>query len=407
MEQWVNSQDRFGWLSRGFHWLMAFIILVLLGVGFWMVQMPFGPEKFEIYAVHKSFGMMILGLGVMRLLWWITTPVPAHLPSHALWERFLSKTIHSVFYLSFVVMPLSGWVMSSAGEFSVGFFGLFEFPALTAKNEPLFDLAKEVHEVSAFILIGGIGLHILGALKHHILDRDETLKRMGGNVFIAALGVVLLVAPIFLAAQDIIQDAQSHKLSDANEVQADTGLKQEAVALPGDLQNWNILSQDSGVNFLFSQYGQDVSGAFEQWSGDIRFDPGRLEESTARIEIQIGSIKTGSDDRDEQARSADWFDAANYPKAVFVSESFEALEANRYVVSGVLDLHGVQMPVSFPFSLNISEGENGIRTAAMDAEFMLNRLDYNIGRGEWKSTEAIANSVKISVRVLAKAGASE
>lgn len=411
--QWVNSENRYGGVSRGLHWLMALIILCLLGVGFYMGEMALSPLKLQVYTLHKSFGMIVLGLGVIRLIWRVAKPVPAHLPSHASWEVFLAKTIHAVFYCSFLVMPLSGWAMSSAAEYSNSFFWLFEFPPLTGKNEQVFELMEAVHEVSAFILLTGIGLHIAGALKHWLIDRDETLGRMGANPVLVVLGLALLSVPVVLASGDLFEEEggheHHHEHGGAKTVQAggqeQTHEMHDGVIAPDEhgAQKWVADPAASTVDFSFTQYGQTVNGSFKDWSADIRFDPQDLEHSKVQVKIDVASIETGSSDRDEQARSESWFDAAAYPAAEFKSESFEKQDANHFVVHGDLSLRGVKMPLSFPFAVTFSEKGPGVKTAEMDGTLTLDRLAFGIGQGEWKSTEAIGGAVDVHVRVSAQA----
>lgn len=396
-----NTAQSFGVVARAFHWSMALVMLGLLALGFWMVWMPVSPFKFELYGWHKSFGLVILGFGVMRLFWRFMSVHPAALPSHAQWERFLSITIHIVLYISIIGMPLSGWLMSSAGEYPVRFFGMFDMPVLSGKNEALYDLMKVVHELFSFALIGAIGLHIAGALKHALLDRDETLRRMGGRVWIGILALAVLCVPATFAVLDIA--GRVGKASKVVEVGSIEGHDSAAVSpLSADVQSWVIDSGASSLEFAFDQYGQSVSGYFEAWSGEIAFDPDNLAGSAAVIRIDISSIRTGSATRDAQAHDGEWFDVAAHPFGVFESESFEALGANRYRVHGALSLRGVELPVSFPFSLKISEKDGGRRAADMDADLVLERLAFGIGQGQWKSAEAIGNSVNIRLKVRAE-----
>ncbi len=402
MLHWKNTEEVFGSIARGFHWSMALIIFGLLILGFWMVAMPVSPFKFELYGWHKSFGLLVLTLGVMRLMWRFITLELKRLPSHAQWERFLSKTIHLVLYMSIIGMPLSGWLMSSAGEYAVNFFGLFDIPALTGKNEAVYKFMKTVHELLAFTLIGALGLHIAGVLKHHLLDRDETLARMGGNIIVVVSGLFLLSVSAFFAGQHVLDRFDrviENSANDSNE-SVQVQVKNEKIIVED--YTWVIDSEQSALGFQFSQYGQDVTGTFSVWSGAIVFDSENLEEASARIEIDIAGIGTGSADRDQQAVSQEWFAAQDHPRAVFESESFEALGANRYGVKGRLTLRGVQLPVSFPFLLEISEKDGGGQLADMSANFTLQRLDFGIGQGQWKSTDAIGNAVDIEIKLQAE-----
>ena len=120
-----NDASRYNAEARFFHWVSAFLILVLLPLGFYMVAMDFSPVKLQLYGLHKSLGLIVLLLVVMRLGWRLSFGTPASLNTHKSWEKALSKTIHFVLYLAIFLMPISGWVMSSAGGFSDDIFRRF------------------------------------------------------------------------------------------------------------------------------------------------------------------------------------------------------------------------------------------------------------------------------------------
>lgn len=389
-----NTAERFGHMARSIHWLSALIVLSLLSMGFIMAEMPFSPFKLELYGFHKSFGMLVLGLTLMRVIWKVTNISVNHLPSHTALERLLAKTIHIVLYISLIAMPLSGWVMSNAGEFPNAFFGLFEFPALVDKNEAIYKGAKQAHEFFAYTFIGSIGLHIVGALKHHFIDKDETLRRMGGNILLAFIGCVLLAIPTYFAAEEILEEKRPHKTaieqSTAQEIKEEADTRAPKTNAP----QWVIAPDQSKISFAFSQYGQDITGHFESWEGEISFDPARLDLSSVNVTINVATLKTGSEDRDEQARNEEWFSANEYPLARFKSESFEKIKDQKYKVKGALTLRGISLPIEFPFDLTINNNE-----AKMSAELILKRLDFGVGQGQWATTDAIGNEVKITLNI--------
>ncbi len=391
--QTPTSFTNYNILARIFHWGMALVILVLLIVGFYMGGLDFSPFKLQVYGLHKSFGLLILFLWGARLLWRFLTAPPA-LEAHARWERTLAHTIHIALYILMMAMPLSGWLMSVAGDHPASFFGLFEMPKIIDKNEVWQDFFKETHEICAFALIGAIGLHIVGALKHHVIDKDATLRRMGGHIVLVILGLGALCVALGFVAIDIMGDLNS-KAPEANVSKAITQAQPEALAID-EGQNvaraWVIDPNESRIDFTYKQYGQPVGGYFKNWSGKIIFDPQDVNNASVNIDIDVSSIATGSADRDEQARNAQWFDTNVYPRAVFMSESFEHLTGDNYRVHGVLTLHGRAVPVDFPFTLKIDE-----KSATMRAEFTLNRLDFNIGQGQWAGTDAIGDGVDMTI----------
>ena len=402
--------QRYNGLARLFHWGMGALIFGLLIAGYLMTELPVSPLKFQVYGIHKSLGILILALAVLRLAWRFFATHPAPLSSHAYWEQFLSKTIHIVLYISFFVMPLSGWVMSSAGDYSISFFGMFDLPPITPKNEAIFEVSKGIHMTSALLLVGAIGLHVAGALKHWLIDRDETLYRIGGNFVFVLIGVLLLGITFVLAgrqawesAYQVVGHGSYESVQAAELLTADlAGSIDKEQAVQEQVHEWVIDPRESRLEISFNQYGQPVESVFEDWSGQIVFDPERLDSSQVQVQINIASLKTGSADRDEQARGEEWFDAQTYPLATFKSESFRAFDANRYQVDGYLSLRGVNLPLSFPFNLQINEEASGDLKATMQTEFELKRLDFGIGQGQWKATDAVGNSVDVRIKIQAR-----
>ncbi len=404
-------------ISKGIHWVTALIFFGLLFVGFYMTGLPFGEDKLAIYALHKSFGLLLLFLVGVRVLMHLFVTRPSPLKTHKIWEKMLSKAAHVFLYFAMFALPLSGWVMSSAGDFSIAFFGV-EMPDLVDKDKVLFDDARAAHEVIALIVILVLGLHIIGALKHHFIDGDETLKRMTsmrlgmlGGVFLALFVAMIFAPSVFMVSKGILKDVtgdRAHmrideKASDTDiEVSASDDVDIETIAR--DAQKWIIVPERSSIQFSVLQYGQPFTGGFEAFDGDIYFDPDDLGGSYARIVIDIASVVTGSDDRDEQARSDEWFDIEHYPEAIFESDSFAHIQGDEYKVSGHLNLRGVRLPLSFTFTVAFNADEEiGVETAQMQAGFALQRLDFGVGRGQWQKDDVIGNNVEISVDVFAQA----
>jgi cytochrome b561 len=172
-----NSTTAWGSVSKAVHW-----IIVLLIVNQWVIAERAddltGLAKLKALGYHKSFGMTILMLAVIRLVWRLSNPVPDLTAETRPWERVLAKISHVLLYALIFAMPLTGWLMSSAKTYSVSWFNLFAFPNLVGKNEHLYELTHELHEVLFNVLVAVAVLHALGALKHHFIDRNDVLKRM-------------------------------------------------------------------------------------------------------------------------------------------------------------------------------------------------------------------------------------
>ena len=160
------------------HWLMALLIFALFPVGLYMVGLPLSPEKLRIYSYHKWTGVTIFLLALLRLAWRLShgaPPPPAAMPP---WQRRLAAVSHGALYLLLLVIPLSGWVMSSALGVPVVYFGVLPLPDLVAKNKELGEALKVVHASLNFTLAALVVLHTAAALKHHLVDRDDVLVRM-------------------------------------------------------------------------------------------------------------------------------------------------------------------------------------------------------------------------------------
>ncbi len=175
---WRNTVERYGTVAQGFHWIVALCVIGLLGMGLYMTSLDPSPSVFKLYALHKSLGIVVLTLAVLRLVWKITNPHPHALPTHAAWEKFLARLTHVFLYFAIIGMPLSGWIMSSAKNFPVSVFNMFTLPNLVGPSEEIARAAAQFHGLTAWALIAAIGRPFAGALKHHVIDKDGTLRRM-------------------------------------------------------------------------------------------------------------------------------------------------------------------------------------------------------------------------------------
>ncbi|PSW58483.1 cytochrome b [Photobacterium leiognathi] len=164
------------------HWLVAITVLGLFALGWWMVDLTYYHAWYKTAPfIHKSIGLMLFLAMILRLLIRVSTTQPLTVSAHAKWELWLASKIHFVLYLIVFVVMLSGYLISTAGGRGISVFGLFEVPVLVAPFTNQADIAGKIHWYVAWALMAFVGLHILGALKHHYLDKDETLKRMLGK----------------------------------------------------------------------------------------------------------------------------------------------------------------------------------------------------------------------------------
>jgi cytochrome b561 len=158
--------------------VIVILILVQVFLGLQAGDLPLGMKKLALLAQHKSYGMTILGLAVVRLLWRAANRTPELPDTLKGWERVVATVTHWGLYLLLFALPLSGWIMSSARGFPVSWFGRFQFPDLVAKNPALYDVMLRTHHMLVLVLGAVVLLHVAAALKHHFMLKDDVLKRM-------------------------------------------------------------------------------------------------------------------------------------------------------------------------------------------------------------------------------------
>jgi len=173
-----DPPTRYTGVAQSLHWIIAGLIVTQFILAWTADDLPLGAHKLALLARHKSFGMTVLMLAILRLLWRYRHPPPGLPTAMTAVERRLARATHIAFYVLLFAMPITGWMMSSAKNYSVSWFGLFTWPNLIGKNETAFDFLKNTHDYLSFILFGIAVLHVLAALKHHFWNKDDVLRRM-------------------------------------------------------------------------------------------------------------------------------------------------------------------------------------------------------------------------------------
>ncbi|HEX4648393.1 MAG TPA: cytochrome b [Steroidobacteraceae bacterium] len=173
-----NTTERWGWVSQLFHWLIVALIIVQVTLAEMADELPIGVKKVALLARHKSFGLTILALALLRLAWRQLHPTPLLPLTLKSYERALAHFTHFMLYALLIAMPLSGWTMSSARGFPVSWFHLFTLPDLVPKNKVLYEALVTTHGTLAVVLAAVVTLHVAGALKHHFVLKDDVLRRM-------------------------------------------------------------------------------------------------------------------------------------------------------------------------------------------------------------------------------------
>ena len=173
-----NTRDQWGSISKLLHWLVVLLILAMAWIGLTMGDLPNGPDKIATYALHKSIGITILVLVLLRLGWRLYAGAPAPVPGTPSWQDKIASLTHWALYALLLAMPISGWVLNSSSGFPLQWFGLFNVPAITGKDEGLHELAEQAHELLFWILVALVVAHAAAAFYHHLFQRDATLARM-------------------------------------------------------------------------------------------------------------------------------------------------------------------------------------------------------------------------------------
>jgi cytochrome b561 len=173
-----NDTRAWGAVSKTLHWLIVLLILNQWVIAARADALPLGVAKLQALGLHKSFGMTILALAIIRLVWRWLNPVPSLEGLAKDWERQLARLSHLLLYALIFAMPLSGWLMSSARNFPVSWFGMFQFPDLVGPDKGLYEFLHGLHgQLFAALCVVAL-LHVAGALKHHFIDKNEVLRRM-------------------------------------------------------------------------------------------------------------------------------------------------------------------------------------------------------------------------------------
>jgi cytochrome b561/polyisoprenoid-binding protein YceI len=371
-----NTARHYGSVARTLHWLTALLILTALPLGLYANRLPFDTDaavawKTAVFSLHKTLGVSTFLVAVIRILWALSQPRPLPLHPDRRVETFLANLVHWALYLSLVLVPLTGWVEHAA---SVGYapilWPLGQDLPLVPKSVPLSVLASELHLIFTKVLIGSILLHIAGALKHGLIDRDGTLARMvtGRAAGPAAAAPQRAFAPALVALM-IYAAGAAFALSRGPSEAATVVTPAPAAVADG---NWQV--EGGSLGFTVRQMGADVAGGFARWSATITFDPAVTSGKAGSVTVMIdtGSLSVGP--VSEQAKGSEFLDVARYPQAVFSADILR--DGTGYIADGTIDLRGVTFPARLPFSLTLA-GD----TATMTGRTTLDRRDFGIGHG--------------------------
>ncbi|UJF23838.1 cytochrome b [Suttonella sp. R2A3] len=175
-----NSSTRYGVVHVMLHWLMAVLIAFLFGSGLYMVTLGYYDAGYHTWPVrHKAIGFILAVLLIWRLIWLVSQKKPRALATHARWEIGLAHATHALMYIALLVLVSTGYLIATAKNTPIDVFGWFRIPAMVDADKQS-EWLGQVHLYAAWSLIAMVVLHVLGALKHAVIDKDDTLKRIFG-----------------------------------------------------------------------------------------------------------------------------------------------------------------------------------------------------------------------------------
>ena len=154
------------------------LITAIAILGLTMTDMANGPSKIKIYALHKSLGLTLLSLVVLRLLWRFYAGAPKPVPGTPHWQERMATLTHWALYLLMFAMPITGWLFNSSSGYPLQYFGLFNLPKIAAVNPGTADLSGTLHEAGFWLLLLLVLAHAGAAFYHHLFQNDDTLRRM-------------------------------------------------------------------------------------------------------------------------------------------------------------------------------------------------------------------------------------
>lgn len=392
--RWTNTPNSFGRIARGLHWLTAGLILLSLPLGLYAEGLPYGTSaelawKAQVFSLHKTFGVAAFLVGVARILWALTQPHPAPV-AHRKAEVWMAGLMHGVLYGALVLVPLSGWVHHAATEgFAPILWPLGQGLPLVPKSAAVAEVAGFAHWLFTKVLIGAVLLHVAGALKHALIDRDAVLARMlrgvaagGAGQRAAGAGVAALVAwGVAVAAVALQAPAVAPTVAEAP--------GPVVAARPGA---WAV--EEGTLAIGVRQMGSTVTGRFAGWAADIAFDPAQDAGNRVTVTVDLASLSLGS--VSAQALGPDFLNAAAHPQAVFAADILRRPEAGGWQAVGALTLAGAEVPVVLPFTLDI-EGD----LARMQGRLELDRRAFGIG-AQYADEATVGFAVSVDVALTAR-----
>ncbi len=398
-----RASSRYDGVAILLHWGIAIAIIASFGLGWWMheafEETGANARVIAVFQIHKSLGLSILALSLLRLVWRLLHRPPAPPPMPA-WQRQAAQAVHWLLYGLMLAVPLSGWFYVSTQwrgseplNIPTLWFGQFEVPhlfglnqALDARRQQLSGWGLTAHAWLAWTTAGLLLLHVAAALKHHWWNRDDTLTRMlprwplvRRRQLIRLAGVTALLGGLVLAWTLLLSP--------------DPAAPRSIGSLPES--DWQVLP-DSEIVFAGEHAGQAFRGRFTRWRAGLQFDPAAPQQARIRADIETASARDGDRLHEETLPQQEWFDSARYPLARFDSESVAALGSGRFAVHGRLRIKDRDLAVG-PLIITLQEDRLSLRGA-----LTLSRREANLGMDSDPDGQYVSDAIAVEVQLQAQ-----
>ena len=404
-----NSPTNWGSVSKTLHWLTVLLIMAAVTMG-WVAELwPVSLDKINLFVWHKSIGITILGLVVVRLVWKMLNPVPGAASGISKTNHRLATLGHWALYGILLAMPLSGWILNSAANFPFKWVGLAAVPNLIEPNEVIQGQAEQVHFMLFLALSALVLGHAVAAIWHHTSHKSNLLLRMlpepftpGGQSgrpvqLYSILGILLLLGGS-LVSWALSQPGEETRSAIAAVPMAAAG--QQSATTPDPVppgadsgRPWTIDPEQSRLGFTGLYAGVEFDGEFGEFSATMIFDPENPETGLFDVTINTTSINTNSADRDSMMPEQDWFHFESFPSATYLTSQFSVTGPEQYLANGTLSIKGIERRIDLPFKWTIDN--NGI--AHMTAETAINRMDFGLGARDWADDDTIGFEVVVKI----------
>ncbi|PZR00970.1 MAG: cytochrome [Cereibacter sphaeroides] len=387
-----NTNEAYGSVARTFHWLTALLILTAIPLGLIASRMPYDTaeqlaSKAQLFSVHKTIGVAAFLIALSRILWTLFERHLAHLHPERRLETVLAALVHWALYISMLMVPLTGWIGHAATTGFAPILWPFGQGLPFVPQSPRFALVFEtLHWAFTKILIASVILHVLGAIKHAVVDRDDTMARMTtGRVSPLAparkpgRGPMLVAVLIYIAgaglAWSVIPPAE-----------------ESAPALEAVASDWKVTEGTLAIGV--KQMGQDVGGSFADWTAAISFDETPVGGKNGRVTVTIATDSLTLGSVTSQAKGDGFFDTKNHPTATFEADILP--DGATYRAEGTLTLRGTAVPVTLPFTLALDDNR-----ATMHGETTLDRRAFGIGAA-FPDEQSVGFPVTVTVDLTAE-----